>query len=103
MDNNFLIRLTLASFAVYRLSQLITIDNGPFFVFKQLRGWTKKLSVENDLFSSLAEGISCVYCTGIWMAVLCGIIAMWPTVAGDLFLITFSLAGVQTILQRYAA
>ncbi len=102
-------RLLLAFFAVYRLAILFAEDDGPMFVFKRLRDFTGYKAgaqmlqgSEYGFWVSLNEGLACVFCVGLYIAPLCAVLVIYPTVAGDLFLLIFALAGAQSLLQRLA-
>ena len=55
--------LVLGGLAAYRLSLLITKEDGPAFIFRKLR----KLPPEN---SSAKEGLACEWCMSIWTGAL---------------------------------
>ncbi len=104
-----IIRLLLAVFAVYRLAILIAKDDGPMFIFKRLRDFTGYKAGAQMLkgkeyggWVSLNEGLACVFCVGLYMAPLCAALVVYPTVAGDIFLLIFALAGAQSLLQKVA-
>lgn len=63
MGNFFL--LIISSLAVFRLSELVAYDRGPFDIFKKIR----------DLFpegSMIDQMLECIYCNGIWWSfILC--------------------------------
>lgn len=59
--------LALATLAVYRISYLIALENGPFFIMAKIReiignrlGWD----------SWLALGITCPLCISFWLTLL---------------------------------
>lgn len=52
--------LVLASFAVYRVADLVTRDNGPWHVFRRLRECSA-----NPMWCEL---MSCFYCQSLWWA-----------------------------------
>ncbi len=95
-----IVSFIIASLATYRLTQLLVYDRGPFAIFEQFRGWTKKIALDHRIFNGLAFGITCPFCTGVWMAALCGVMIVYPSQSGDLFLIVFGLAGLQTVIER---
>jgi|SRR3990167_3560001 len=107
--NSDLIRLTITVLAVYRLSHLFSEDDGPGFVFAQLRGWTdRKAKAQQDageilgFWCNLDEGLNCPFCVGIYIAVGCALLLLWGNYWTDLFLLVFGLAGAQSFLQRIA-
>jgi hypothetical protein len=96
-----IIKFIIAAFATYRITQLIVYDRGLFNVFQWFRGWTKKIALEHKVFDGLAFMVTCPFCMGIWMAFLCAILLLFPSVLGDLFLVAFGLAGVQSVIERF--
>lgn len=102
-------RIFLAMFAVYRLAILFAEDDGPLFVFDRLRdfagykaGAQMLRDKEYGFWVSLNEWLACVFCTGLWAAIGCALLVIFPTFAGDAFLLIFALAGAQSLLQRLA-
>ncbi len=95
-----MIRLTLAAFATYRLSQLIALDTGPEKVFFNFREAINELaSIHGGRWQNLDEAVNCPYCVGVWFAALMVVLLKHPTKAGDLFLYWFGLAGMQAFMQ----
>lgn len=110
-------RLLLTILTCYRLAKLIADDDGPLFIFKRLRYWAKdnaywEMTDRNVNFEiqeakdrwfgkwySLAEGLECPYCVGVWVSLPLFFLLMYPTYYGDLFLILMSISGGQAFLQ----
>jgi len=107
------LRLILAVFVVYRLARFISIDDGPYFIFKRIRYWFRDKAyyeaggtikaLEDDRnfgkWKNLSEGISCPFCMGIYASVLIFPLLIWPSYWGDMFLLLGSLSGMQAFLQ----
>lgn len=96
------LRLALAALATYRIAQLFTLDTGPFRVFLSLRLYLGKKAARmegKEPWFSLAELTHCPYCLGVWLALPLGLLAGWPSLYGDIFLVWFGLAGAQAFLQ----
>jgi hypothetical protein len=98
---NLLLSFIIGALAVYRLAHLITIDNGPFMVFDKLRKLADSLAEKNSIFKSLSLGLSCPYCVGVWAALFCAVLLVYRSTPTDIFLLTFGLAGLQSIIQKY--
>lgn len=62
--------LLLGGLATYRLSLLISKEDGPAYVFRKLR----KLPPAK---SSAKEGLSCEWCMSIWMGALVAFYLWW--------------------------
>lgn len=109
-DSKF--RLILAILACYRLARLISTDDGPGFIFLRLRFWAKDkgfLERKRNLISpddsrwfgpwtSLAEGLSCPFCVGIWVSLALFPLVIRPSRWGDLALTLFAISGGQAVL-----
>ena len=85
------LRLILAALAVYRIGQLIAIDDGPGDVFKRLRA--------HFVTGSMGGLLHCPYCVGVWAAVACAVLALWPSGIGDVVLVILGIAGAAAFLQ----
>lgn len=66
--------LLLASLAVYRLSRMITDEEGPFSVFTTVRGWFPPVNW-------IGRGLECIMCLSVWVAlpIACYIDWSWTT------------------------
>lgn len=91
------IRWVLAALAVYRLSELVALDDGPFQIFARLRRWAG-VHPDDLIRENLAELIHCPYCLGVWFGAMLVVPAVWPTWPGDLILAVLGLAGAQSLL-----
>lgn len=99
--------LIIFGLASYRLADLIATDDGPLFIFANLRDWTDKKAkaeqnagIKRGKWQSLNDGIHCPFCVGIWAAsllvvVYTGIYRFIFTV----FIYAMAIAGVQSWLQ----
>ncbi len=95
-----MIRLLLAAFATYRLSQLIAWDDGPDKVFFNLRTMTKdSAELHGGRWENLDEAVNCPYCLGVWFAAFALLLLKHPTKVGNYFLYWFGIAGMQAFLQ----
>jgi hypothetical protein len=61
--------LVIATLAVYRISHLITLEEGPFGVVAWLRG-----QIDANQFHWTGRGVRCVLCVSFWLA---GLLALW--------------------------
>lgn len=87
----------MAGLACYRLAQLVALDDGPFDLLLRLRGWAG--AEDTPVETGLGRLLCCPYCLGVWFAMLCAALALWPTWWGDVILAVWGLAGVQAALQ----
>ena len=56
-----LLRITIAALAVWRLTHLLQVEDGPFEVLARGRKWLRR--------ASLAGLADCFYCLSLWIAV----------------------------------
>jgi len=75
VTRNSPLRIILAILACYRLSLLVSEDDGPADVFRKLRKWTdeKRLSeqangVARGKWANIDDGVRCPYCVGVWVS-----------------------------------
>jgi hypothetical protein len=99
-----LISLVTAILATYRLAHLLPEDDGPFFIFTRIRLFvsTKTMNENNEMgfWANVDSGINCVYCCGLYAAMLVGGLVVWNNFYGNLFLLVFAIAGGQSFLQK---
>lgn len=64
----------LVTLAVYRVSRMIAIEDGPFDVFAKIRG-----RIDPNQRTWIGRGLVCVLCISFWMAGLAALIvgATW--------------------------
>lgn len=97
------VRIVLALLSVYRIAELVAIDTGPYKIFERLRKWAGKKAAENydqnTFWFNFAELINCPFCFGVWAGLFCAVLIVFPTGAGDFFLLVLGLAGAQTFLE----
>lgn len=96
--------LLTAILATYRIANLFSEDDGPFYVFVHFRTFTanRALNESNALgfWHMLDEGINCPYCVGLYAAILTGSLVALNNYYGNLFLLVFAIAGGQSLLQN---
>jgi len=93
------VRWLLAALAVYRLSELVAYDAGPFGIIRRFRAWLANESMGLDaLRETLGDLVHCPYCLGVWFAAGIAPLALWPTAGGDVALAALGLAGAQSLL-----
>lgn len=68
--NNWL-NLALCILACYRLSRLITLDEGPFEIFHKLRVrlGAYDYGPYGEAKTSLGKGLTCPHCVGVWIGI----------------------------------
>jgi len=93
-----ILRVILVCLAVYRLADLLVVDDGPFDIFLNIRSWLNKVPFNKGLRRTLANGIQCRYCVGVWFAILLTPFIYFPFLLTDIVITIFAVAGVQSIL-----
>lgn len=93
-----MINLILAVLASYRLTILITQDDGPFFVFKRIRDWSDQQH-EKGRFLGFNEAVYCAYCVGIYTSAFCALFVTKFTLQ-NFIMFTFAIAGGQIVLHK---
>jgi len=83
--------LLIASLAVYRISRMISDEEGPFSVFTKLRGLAKP-------DSWTGRGLECLMCVSVWIALP---IALWIDWAGDWALTWLALSAVTVLIRKW--
>jgi hypothetical protein len=80
---------------------MISIDIGPLRLFERIRLWAgKRASSGNPVWISLADGLYCRFCVGVWVALLLSLLVAFPSKWGDLLLIFLGIAGGMDALGR---
>jgi len=97
-----LIWLIVYALVAFRLSELVVIDDGPFDIFFNLRGWANKPPTETIIRGALAGLLSCVHCVGLWLSLAFGLVYYFSNAATvtDSLLFAFAVAGLQSILAH---
>jgi hypothetical protein len=83
----------------YRIAELISIDTGPFRIFKRFREFVGRVSSRNMALRELAELVSCPFCIGVWISAVLSLLFFFPSIAGDIFLVVLAIAGGQAFLE----
>jgi hypothetical protein len=87
----------IAALAIYRVARMVAEEDGPAFVFKRLR------DAHTDQHSSVALGLRCVYCIGVWVAlpvtILLCVVGGWEPFLWPLW--WFGLAGAAAKIHEY--
>lgn len=95
------LRLAIYILAVYRLAQLIALDDGPYQVFDRLRHWAGMKAGVDGFWYNLSEFIHCPFCLGVWFSLLMLPLWIWPTLVGDILLLWWGAAGGQAFLEGF--
>jgi len=97
------VRYWLGALACYRLVMLIGLDDGPFgmFLWLRIKAGRYDLGTNGQPRRALGRLLACPYCLGIWAASMVILLALWPSLVGDVILFAFALAGAQALLQEW--
>lgn len=90
----------LYALAVFRLSLLLSKEDGPAWVFRKLRRAIPKES-------SAKEGIQCQWCVSVWMAIPVSLFAVfqanlphWIASTGNWFVLMLALSAVAIAINQ---
>lgn len=97
MDINLYTWLILSALAAFRLSEILAIDYGPFFVFEYMRGWSLS---DNKFLSNIGAVLNCVYCSGLYISIVLTLGYFFQNVFIFALIFAFACAGIQSILAK---
>lgn len=89
-----MIPIILSAFAVYRVSRMLTLEEGPFMIFGYLQGWAEKQD------SWVKRGLACALCTGFWLSLVPALLL--PVADVPWYLAWLAIAGMQAVLHQVA-
>jgi len=89
----------MASLAVYRISHLIAVEPGPFFIVSRVKGWiyekADKAGQKAYGWHSLSDGVDCVLCISFWLSWLFAWI-----LDGNYFVNSLAIAGIVLVVHK---
>lgn len=92
--------LVICALAAFRLAELLVVDDGPFDVFMNLRGWANKPPIDNPPRGMVAGVLACIHCAGLWTSLLAGVLYASQNGVLRLILFILAIAGLQSILAK---
>jgi hypothetical protein len=95
------LQVILYALGAFRLAELFVIDDGPFEMFAYLRGWANRAPFNNGIRRNLANVLTCVHCTGLWVSLALGFVYHFTNESTVVFSILFALAvaGLQSLFS----
>ena len=81
----------VAGLAIYRISRMLTEEEGPFAVFSTLRGLFPPVNW-------VGRGMECVMCVSVWVALPIALYLDW---AGDWPLTWLALSAITVIIRKW--
>jgi hypothetical protein len=124
---NWLIKIVIYGLAVFRLSRLISLEEGPAGIFKHLRRWfgvktvktldttrldhevnpitneweSKYVELEVEVAKTTqARFISCPLCTSVWLALPAAVFLWLGWLFGDVVASWLALASITVLFHR---
>lgn len=103
------LNLFIASLACYRLALFLSDDVGPWRIFSKLRSTLKKEAKHNTALrkSALHEGIDCIRCDSVWVAIPVAIYTYnheglqdWLVAGVDISLLCLALSSLVILWHR---
>jgi len=97
-------RWTLAALATYRVVDHFRVDAGPFGLYDWARDrlGCYNLGPDGQPRNLVARFIVCPHCQGLLWACVFAVIAMSPSLGGDLLMVIFAIAGAQSLAHTWA-
>ena len=96
------LRIFLAIIACYRLAELLKYDEGPYDIITNFRGFIGiRAASGSKFYTEVTKAIHCLHCSGLWFALPLTVLALFPTLLGDVFLVLVGIAGGQSLLITY--
>lgn len=103
------LQLAIYGLACFRLSVLLSEDDGPGHLMLKLRSLLKREAKEHKAVRKtyVHEGIECLRCTSLQLAIPIAAFAclrshlwLWLARTGDVFLLAMALSGIAVLLNR---
>ena len=95
--------LFILGMATWRLTSMIVDEDGPLYIFERFRYWIGIRRTEDGLkfgTNVIAEGLSCVWCTSVWVALgLTLLYLFWPDIT-VVVSVPLALSAVAIIIQK---
>lgn len=99
MERNAVIPFLLVSLAVFRVSVMVSSEDGPFYIFsswrKKLMDWERKRGRPHWII----DGFHCPLCVAWWLGFI-GALVVPFTSWYDYLVIAIAISGVTLILRR---
>lgn len=100
---------TLYALACFRLALLVSKEDGPYWMFRRLRQLVVREAKQHKTVqkSKMQQGIQCIFCVSIWMAVPLSIYAtgildlFWVKFIGDPLIFALALSAVAIIVNQH--
>lgn len=92
--------LGLLSLATYRLTILLTKDDGPAWFIRKFRRWVKRATPKE---AHLGEGVECPWCASLWFAPVCALTNYFlfeNAVYDIIIIISLALSGAALIMNQ---
>lgn len=105
-----LFHFVILSLAIWRISNMLVAEDGPWLVFEHLRlklgllppaapGWTRETDPPGRMPGTL---LACVWCMSVWISlVYFAIFAIWPAL-GMVLSIPFALSAAACLVDRWS-
>lgn len=98
------LHLAIAALACFRLAVLFSDDDGPYGMFRRLRGWLKREAKDSPKLrkSEIHKGIDCIKCESVWHGALIALYGLsgWRSVWIDGLLVALALSAAAILLHR---
>ena len=99
-------QLFVYGLAIWRATSMLVSEDGPWFIFRRLRGATGIVHDENGAVLMVPDGflaqlLSCVWCASVWVsATWVGLIVLQPKIMGVISAI-LALSTVAIMVEKW--
>lgn len=89
----------LGALATYRLARMVSMESGPGFIFRKLRGFPNAKK-----HPSVKEGLSCLCCSSVWIGSGVSAFYLWLEwiTWQESILYPFALSAVAVLLNLFS-
>lgn len=94
---NYVANFLIDVLAVFRLTELFTVDDGPYNMFTRFRLWCLKNAHKNETMQTISDGVHCPYCMSVWLSF---IIMLLPKKLRYIFGIAGAVSLVKTLQNK---
>jgi hypothetical protein len=86
----------VVALAVWRVSNMVLFETGPWFVFTRLRSWLGVHHDEDGIPEAWPVGsvLECLWCFSVWVALVLAIVPWW-------FSLPFALSAAAVLIGKW--
>lgn len=101
VSSTVIFELFIYALAGFRITEMLVVDEGPFDIFYNFRGWANRAPFdEPSIRRNISNALGCVHCTGFYVALVLTIAFFLSNPVIDFLIMAFALAGLMSILFK---